>query len=117
MPEYLKDVDADIWRRDDDEVDEWQCLGGDATLLSRAEIAQRYSPLVSCDAYGDSIPSPTDTDTDIRALVASAFDDYASRLAVAWQSGSTEWNPFERCAKETAEAVRSGTVKVGDSTD
>jgi hypothetical protein len=105
MPEYVKDNDGDVW--EDDGSDQWYNRYASG-LMTRAEVDREFGPLTPCDADGEPLTSAAPVDA--RALLANAFDDYARRLADTWRSRISESNPFERCARETAAAVRSGEV-------
>lgn len=104
MRELLRDVDGDVWEHEGD--DRWHLSG--EPILTREEIESAHGPVV---------PLTETVVDDVRALVVAAFDDFAHRMAATWNAGSGEFNPFERCARETAEAVRSGELKVGGSAD
>jgi hypothetical protein len=106
MREFIRDADGDVWERIGG--DSWQCRGEDIPMRDRAGLERKYGPVAPCDIDGNDLTSFTTG--DFRALVAAAFEDYARRLAETWRHGSAEVNPFDRCAKETASAIRRGEI-------
>jgi hypothetical protein len=101
MREYVKDRDGDVWQRSG--ADSWYSPG--LVVRTRLQVEQEFGPVTPCDAHGN----PLTLDTDTRALLADAFEDFARR-SVALRTDS-RWNErHEIAARETAAALRSGEI-------